>query len=189
MRPVREKNLHLFEHDPAEKLITEIHRHSIGVLLLLFNAVFLILLVLALLFYSLRYKETFTDSYDIAAGFDIGVLAVTIAVLLIILIIAGSAIAIYVYTNNYIIITDQKLILVSAKNLFARRVSQLSIGDVQDITVDQLSLLSRIFNYGTINIETAGEQAHFTFTMAEGPHECGKCIVDAHEQNLKLYGN
>jgi uncharacterized membrane protein YdbT with pleckstrin-like domain len=189
MKPIRHANLDLFEHDPDERLIGEVPRHPIGLVLIALNGLFLLIVLFVIGFFFVRYQEDvqtqagLTDTFD-AESVIIGLLAILAA-----LIVIGTLVALYVYRGNYIVLTDQKLVLINTRSIFARRVSQLSIGDVQDVTIDQATLLSRIFHYGTINIETAGEQAHFMFPYTPQPHQTGKAIVDAHEKNLQLYGN
>lgn len=189
MRPIKIADLSLFEHDPEEKIIGEVPRHSIGLYFIFFNAIFLsAILIGAMLLvakYELEAKSTvgLSDTPQVA-----GWLAVIIIVLIILLWI-GSFLAAVVYRRNYLVLTSHKLVLINSKNIVARKISQLSIGDVQDTTVNQNSLFSRIFNYGTLNIETAGEQANFQFFFVPNPTEVAKAIVESHEENLKLYGN
>lgn len=189
MRPVEKANIQLFEKDDKERLIGEVGRHPIGITLIAFNAVFLTVALLTGLFYALRYQTDAIETTGINTNTDFSPFLIGFVSLLLILILVGSVIAAYVYNNNFLVLTDQKLVLIFQKNLFARKVSQLSIGDVQDVTVDQNSFFSRFFHYGTIKIETAGEQANFSFPYAPHPHEAAKVIVQAHEENLQLYGN
>jgi len=189
MKPVRPRDLKLFEFDETEKLLGEIPRSHIGLLFIFFNGLMLGVVLLVLQFYAVRYEDSTQEMFNLRADMDLAGLITGLVLLIIVLILAGSLAAAYIYINSYIILTDQKLVLISTKGIFARRISQLSIGDIQDVTVDQNSFLSRIFNYGNINIETSGEQANFTFSLAHDPNQNGKYIVDAHEQNLKMYGN
>lgn len=189
MRTVKAANTLLFEKDDKERLIGEIPRHPIGVTLIIFNTVFLMVIILTGLFYALRHRTAAADSIGIETTANLSPVIIIVAVVLLMLILVGSTVATYVYTRNFLVLTDQKLVIIAQISLFARKVSQLSIGDVQDVTVEQPGLLSRIFNYGTIKIETAGEQANFSFNYAPDPFESAKIIVQAHEENLQLYGN
>jgi uncharacterized membrane protein YdbT with pleckstrin-like domain len=189
MKPVRPDHLHLFEHDEGETLIGEMGRHPIGIFLIFFNGGLILSVVLALLFLGIREQNLFLSGIGQADSYDASGILTLIAGLLAVLLTLGTFIAAYVYINNYLILTDRKLVFIRSKSIFARRISQLSIGDIQDVTVDQPTLLSRFFKYGTIYIETAGEQANFSFAYAVQPFELAKSIVDAHEKNLELYGN
>jgi hypothetical protein len=55
--------------------------------------------------------------------------------------------------------------------------------------VTQDGIFPRIFNYGTVVIETAGEQNNYIFTYTPFPYQVSKDIVGAHERNLQRYGN
>jgi hypothetical protein len=189
MHPLKRADLNLFEHDAEEEILGEIPRHPIGLFFIFFTTLFLILAILAALFYGIRHQTQLLDVMGVTTTLDIGRWLTIGAVTLVFLILVGAFMAAYVYDANYIVVTDQKLVFVNQKTIFARRISQLSIGDVQDVTVDQLTILSRIFRYGTLNIETAGEQAHFVVPYTSQPHVAGKAIVEAHEKNLHKYGN
>lgn len=189
MKPVRPDHLHLFEHEGNETIIGENSRHPAGMWLIIFNGVFLLSVLLALLFFAVRNQDQVLAPSGGEPSFDATGLITIVFSILAVLLVLGTLAAVYVYHNNYIVLTDRKLVLIRQTNIISRKVSQLSIGDVQDTTVDQNSLLSRIFKFGTINIETAGEQANFSFTYAEDPHNTAKAIVQAHEKNLELYGN
>jgi len=41
-----------------------------------------------------------------------------------------------------------------------------------------------MMNYGTLKIETAGEQTNFSFTFCPNPNHCAKVILDAREKML-----
>jgi hypothetical protein len=101
----------------------------------------------------------------------------------------GTGIGAYLYISNVILVTSEKLAQVLYKSIFNRKISQLSIGDVQDVTVNQVGLTARLFNYGTIIIETAGEQDNYDFTYVPDPYKKSKLIVGSHEVNLTKYGN
>lgn len=189
MKPVRPDHLHLFEHDDQEVIIGESGRHPIGVIVIFLNGLFLLFLVLTFLFFSISQQDSFLDRFSTTENLDASGPLTLIAFFLAFLLTVGTFLAAYVYVHNYIILTNRKVVLISTRNIFARRISQLSIGDVQDVTIAQDTLLSRIFKYGTVNIETAGEQANFSFAYAATPFDCAKAIVDAHEKNLELYGN
>lgn len=101
----------------------------------------------------------------------------------------GTAIGAYLYQANVVIVTSEKIAQLLYTTLFDRKISQLSIGDVQDVSVQQKGIFARIFNYGTLVVETAGEQNNYVFTFTPQPYETAKAIVGSHEENLKAFGN
>jgi uncharacterized membrane protein YdbT with pleckstrin-like domain len=88
-----------------------------------------------------------------------------------------------------ILVTSDKIAHILYRNLVDRKISQLALGDLQDVTVDQKGLLARLFGYGTLVIETAGEQNNFSFNFTPHPYTFAKEIVGAREESIKKYGN
>ena len=178
----------LIEFDKDEELLAEIRKHPIGLFIIYFTGFFVALVVLAATLVSSR----FLDSDILETGTDltkfrpalaiIGVLIAAFSVLL-------TLVAAHLYRSNVVLVTSEKIAQILYPSIFNRKISQLSIGDVQDATVSQKGLLSRLFNYGTITIETAGEQQNLTYTNTPNPYEAAKSIVWAHEQNMKRFGN
>lgn len=186
-QPAR-KLFDMIEFDDSESLVCEIRKHPFGLTLIYLGgfglAAFIILLAItaaALLPSSL---EGVSDDVSGAKPFIViaGLLIGGFAVLI-------TFVAAYIYRRNIIILTTQKITQMLQKSLITRKISQLSIGDVQDVTVHQDDLFARIFHYGTLVIETSGEQANYRFTYVPDPYQAAKHIVATHEDNMKEYGN
>lgn len=175
------------EFDANEELVTEIRKHPIGLLFILLTGGLVILATLGI--------TAFVLSADLDSFFQTNALNNLRPVFAIIsfLLIIGVAIATFIgaflYRNNVIYVTSEKIAQVLYITLFNRKISQLSIGDVQDATVTQNGILAHLFNYGTLVIETAGEQQNYTFTYIPDPYQQSKLVVGAHERNLQQYGN
>jgi hypothetical protein len=178
----------LIEFDEEEKLVYEIRKHWFGLYIIYF---FGTLVTVILLFIAVG-SAAITPDTQLGTGTDLSVLKMPIIVICFVLAIFSSivtAIAAYLYRSNVILVTTEKLAQVLNPALFNRKISQLSIGDAQDVTVDQRGIFPHLFHYGTLVIETAGEQQNYTFTYAPEPYRCAEAIVSAHEENLKKYGN
>lgn len=183
------KNLFkLIEFDADERLIWEVRKHPVGLFIIYASGTIIALLMFVIFVVGgVSAGENFLD-----LGIDISgyrAVLILIGLVLAILAIGVTAIAGYLYKNNVMLVTSDKIAQVLYRTLFDRKISQLSIGDVQDVTVTQKGVLARMFNYGTVVIETAGEQQNYTFTFVPDPYMCSKAIVGAHEENLKSYGN
>jgi hypothetical protein len=50
-------------------------------------------------------------------------------------------------------------------------------------------MFSLIFNYGTLKIETAGEQANFHFNMCPNPNYYAKLILEVREDLITKGGD
>ncbi|MBA3758477.1 PH domain-containing protein [Candidatus Saccharibacteria bacterium] len=178
----------MIEFDDNEELVWEIRKDPFGLFLIYFTGaaisavIFSVLVLGALLF----------DTDFLGLGIELGSLRpiiIAIGFFLTVFSLVGTAIGAYLYQSNVVLITSEKVAQLLYKTIFDRKISQLSIGDVQDVTVTQKGVLARIFKYGTLVIETAGEQANYNFTFTPDPYETAKAIVGAHEENLKKYGN
>ncbi len=189
MKPIKIANPKLFRHSAQEQIIGEARRHPIGVFFVVFSSFVLGTILIMLMAITERNQDTFQESFGVESTFNMsGVLGILVAVMLV-AVFVGMFLGIYVYKHNYVVLTDQKLVIVHSYGIIRRKVSQLSIGDIQDVSVNQKTVLSRIFRYGTIMIETAGEQANLQMNMISDPFDAVKAIAGEHEKNLKLHGN
>lgn len=185
---VGQKYLHLIEKDQDETIVYEIRKHPFGLVGIYATGLFVVFSVMGVALIVWRYSQG--DQFGIGSDTSfIGPIAVFLGGVLSILSLAMTAVAAYLYQSNVVYVTSDKIAQVLQNTLFDRKISQLSIGDVQDVTTQQKGLFARMFNYGTLVIETAGEQSNYTFTYTPKPYEASRAIVNAHEENLKQYGN
>jgi uncharacterized membrane protein YdbT with pleckstrin-like domain len=178
----------LIEFDDEEKLVYEIRKHWFGLYIIYLSGTFVTII---LLFVAIG-AAAITPDNQFGTGMDFTSVRMPVIVLCFFVAIFSAivtAIAAYLYRSNVILVTSEKLAQVLNPSLFNRKISQLSIGDAQDVTVNQRGIFPHLFNYGTIVIETAGEQQNYTFTYAPEPYVCAEAIVSSHEENLKKYGN
>jgi len=175
------------EFDPEEELIMEIRKHPFGLVLVILGGLFIMLAIFALgLLTTVVDLDNFLSTSSLN---DLRPAFAVITFIMLILAVGGMFIAVFLYRSNVIFVTSEKIAQVVYISLFNRKISQLSIGDVQDATVHQRGIFAHIFNFGTLVIETAGEQQNYTFTYVPDPYTASKLIVGAHEGNLKAYGN
>lgn len=180
------KYFHFIEFDENEELIMEIRKHPFGLFLIMLTGGFIMLVLLLI--------ASLGGAADAGGFLGINVSSYrAVFFVVIFLLILGVAVSTFIgaflYTSNVIFLTSEKLAQVLYLSLFNRKISQLSIGDVQDVTVTQKGILAHIFNYGTLVVETAGEQQNYTFSFVPDPYQTSKAIVGAHEFNLQKYGN
>lgn len=80
------------------------------------------------------------------------------------------------------IVTDQRVIDIDQNALFARDVSTLSLDMVQDATARNKGVLSNIFNFGDVVIQTSGTQQFFEFHNVLHPTEIATIVHDLADQ-------
>lgn len=182
------KLFNFIEFDADEKLVGEVRKHPFGLITIYFTGG---LVIFSLILFLIAGPAFLAGSGFIPSA-QSGLVRAIISILGVILVslaVIMTAIGVYLYNHNAMIITSEKLAQVLYKTIFDRKISQLSIGDIQDVTVTQKGIFARLFNFGTIVVETSGEQQNYTFTFVPEPYTVAKQIVGAHEENLKKYGN
>ena len=138
---------------------------------------FLVLSLVAL--YGLNLLVRYSDSFarvgsPVLAGLALGATAVFGLVL--------AYVSWVVYRENRLVITTQNLYKVTKYSLFSRMVSQFSLLRLQDVTASQNGILPSMLNYGTVTIETAGEEENFIFHQVKDPQELALRIMGHHRR-------
>lgn len=163
---------------PDETEVTTIHRHVIGIALFYVQAAVGLAAAVALIYFVLPSVLTTSDEnqlYKLGALVILGLFALIFLILLV---------ATFVYRQSKLVITNKHLTQILQQGLFGRKISQLSLSNVEDVTSEQHGMLAMIFNYGTLKVETAGEQANFHFNTCPHPNYYAKQILEARERLL-----
>lgn len=168
---------HLMEQvDADETKLFETRKHPLGIILLYIQASLGMILAVGLSYFLIPVVIT-----DTAMAFNIANIFTSIAILLTFIILT---IATIIYRENRVIVTDRNITQVLQYGLFSRKVSQLNIENIEDVTAVQQGILATMFNFGTLKIETAGEQVNFHFSYCPRADYYAKVILDAREKML-----
>lgn len=187
LSPIGQKYFKLIEFDDEERLELEIRKHFIGLFFIVLTGLFI---MAAIIVVTIALTLGLQDRQVVATGGgDFSAVVILIGFILAILAGISMAIGAYLYRSNVVFITNQKIAQVLYLTIFNRKISQLNIGDVQDVTVSQRGFFAHIFNFGTLVIETAGEQQNYTFTFVPDPYQSAKTIIGLHEKNIAQFGN
>ncbi len=87
---------------------------------------------------------------------------------------------------NIYIVTNERLVDIDFYYLLYKHFSQAELTKVQDISYTAGGILSTIFNYGTVRVETAGEMPNLEFDMVPYPQrvvETIRSLIEQTEQN------
>lgn len=84
------------------------------------------------------------------------------------------------------IVTNRRIINIEQKGLFARTVSEQKLSRVQDVTSDIKGMFATLFDFGTVHIQTAGEEARFIFKQIPDPYHVARKIAKLSEQSRKF---
>lgn len=93
------------------------------------------------------------------------------------------------WTNNFLdmlIVTDKRVIDIEQISLFHRDASSFYLDRIEDITVERRGLLSNVFNYGHIHIQTAGEDRELMIHHVGEPERVRKIISETQHELEKI---
>lgn len=176
-----DKNDPLLNLDPSEVVLHTVKRHPIGVVFIYIATIVGLLVNFIVLFLIIRYQDDLgLDGWEMVVS--------SVFIMFAFFILFAGYVSWYLYTQSKLVITNESIIQILQQGVFDRKVSQLNLSKVQDVTVDQEGLFSTMFGYGTLTIESAGEAANYRFKYANNPIKNSKYLVEAHEQYLnELY--
>ena len=78
------------------------------------------------------------------------------------------------------VVTDRRIVDIDQKTLFHRDMITARLEKIQDITVTVNGVLPTVFGYGTMHIETAGDNPDFVIENAAHPYDAKEKILAAH---------
>lgn len=162
--------------DDDETKLIEVRKHPIGLAIVYAQTAVGLLVAISFLFFIIP-----TVMADPDAGFWVALSLSFFAFLF-----AGIVLTIstYIFKQNRIIVTDRNITQILQYGLFSRKVSQLNIVNVEDVTSEQRGVMQTSMNYGVLKVETAGEQANFIYDFCPNSGNVAKIILDAREKML-----
>ncbi len=85
------------------------------------------------------------------------------------------------FTSYYLdisIITTERIIDIDQQGLFGRTIAELHLSRIQDVKSEVKGIFATMFNYGMIEVETAGEEENFKFQQVHDPNGARQKILD-----------
>lgn len=164
--------------EPGENVLTVVHRSVIGLLGIYLVAVLAIAAIVALVI--TMSPDTFDTSNATISG-PMSAIIVLSAILLVAILFTAT----YIYRQSRLLVTDRSLVQIMQKTLFIRKVSRLSMSNVEDVNEEQRGLLATVFNYGTLTVQTAGTEDNFIFTLCPNPTKLADRIIEARQAYAK----
>jgi uncharacterized membrane protein YdbT with pleckstrin-like domain len=164
--------------EPGEHVLEVIHRSVIG-LIGIYLVAFVAVGAIAALVISLS-PGTFDTSSDTISG-ALSAIMILSAILLVLILFTAT----YIYRQSRLLLTDRSLVQIMQKTLFNRKVSRLSMSNVEDVSEEQRGLLASIFSYGTLTVQTAGTMENFIFTLCPNSARLADRIIEARQRYAK----
>lgn len=172
---------HIPHHKEGEKIILLLRRHYFIILTKI--AFWAIVAILPPIFY-LIFGEILAKLFSNEIFGPIVVLFTSIYYLYIWLFAFHSFVDYYL---DVWIVTNERIINMEQKGLFARVVSEQKLFRIQDTTSELKGFFSTLLDYGTVYIQTAGEQQRFIFKQVPGPYNVARKIGEIVEKNKKFH--
>lgn len=155
-----------------QDLVAEVRRHWFGLIsvyILTCLTLFLVLFVI---------KNQFLQDIGFWDSLVFGVLLI-FSLLVIFFLIAK------IYASNKLTISAVDVRQMTRDALFSTKSSVLGLANIEDVTVVRKGVFAHIFNYGTLNIETAGEQVNFQFIYCPQPEKHKQLLMQARQKYLE----
>lgn len=89
------------------------------------------------------------------------------------------------YDLDVWIVTNQRILDIEQRGLFSRTISELAISQVEDVTSVVKGKLATFLDFGTVEIQTAGEKARFIFEQVPSPRKITETIIHQHALAMK----
>jgi len=87
-------------------------------------------------------------------------------------------VAILDFYYDIIIVTDRRMVDIDQEQLLFRSISELNLEEVEDVNSSISGFMQTLFGYGTILVQTAGEQENFIAKNFRNPREIASIISD-----------
>ena len=158
----------------SQPLVAEVRRHWFG----LFSLYALMLggfLLIALIFFMLD-ADLWLDNLALVASLSLSLLILFVPLCFLIN---------YVYWGNIFRIYETEVRLLARRAVFYSKFSILGLANVEDVTFERQGVFAHVMDYGTLNVETAGEQENFIFKYCPRPEKQTRLLMETREKYLK----
>ncbi|MBI2356719.1 PH domain-containing protein [Candidatus Dojkabacteria bacterium] len=159
--------------DKGESVVLIVRKHP---------AVFIprYLAIIGLLLTPLLFFAAFSGTGDFSPIYNFGV---GLLFLLLAFTVACDTYFKWYYSVN--IITDIRIVDVDFNNILFHRFSEAHLDKIEDVSHSPAGVLSSIFDYGDVYIQTAGSKPEFEFTGVPRPRDIQDTLLDLLEMKKK----
>jgi uncharacterized membrane protein YdbT with pleckstrin-like domain len=166
---------------PDEKVVLLIRRHFFAILPYVITASFIYFVGLLMVFVIPALLPSFVSGFV----YNIYILVVSC------LFLFTTAFLFHNWALHYLrvaILTDDHFVEVAQAGLFSRKVSQMSLDKVQDVSANQKGVINTMFNLGTVDVQTAGELPNFLIELVPDPSGIAQKVMQIEEEYCERVG-
>jgi len=94
-----------------------------------------------------------------------------------------------VWTNWYLdfwIVTDKRIVSIDQIRFFVRQMTVFRMERIQDVMVEIRGLISTFLNFGTLHVQTAGEDQNFYIRNVPNPQRIKDAIMSEHDAAIEM---
>ena len=88
------------------------------------------------------------------------------------------------YYLDILIVTNQRLIDVDQRTLFARDVATAPLRNVEDVKIESIGIFATLFHFGNLYIQTAAEQREIMIYGIRRPERAKDIIMAAYQKAI-----
>lgn len=163
------------QHD-NEVIISVIHRHWFSVVL----HYMIVIVILFIQVVSVALLPLFSETIGVDFSLDLFWLGQIIIITF--LVLYGAFIWIDYWLDVWVV-TNQRIINIEQKGLFARNISELHFQSVQDVTSKVHGLIPTLLNYGDVEVQTAAEKGRFLFRNIPDPYKVRAMLIEKQKES------
>ncbi len=157
----------LAEGAGEEKLVIFLRRHWINLFLQIWPLLFFLILIGGVYFFLFNFGSL--GDGEILLSFGAAVVSLFL-----------WAFLFFIFIDYYLdvwVITNERIINIEQKGLFKREVSELRLEKVQDLTTEIGGIISTLFDFGDLYVQTAGKRERFLFKSIPHPERIKDVIL------------
>lgn len=85
------------------------------------------------------------------------------------------------------IVTDERILDIDQEGVFMRKVSELPLHRIQDVHVEVKGVFATLFNFGTIEVQTAGTEQRFEFAGIPDPQRVSRQVLELAHDDARFH--
>lgn len=144
-----------------EYILAVVTRHPVGMFKIWLGA------LVAMMAFMGLYLTLFSNPNSALA--DMASIAVAVLAVMIVLCVIGTLVMSLIYNSNRLFITNESIIEETQRTLLYKHEQTVGLTQVEDASYTQRGVLPLLFNYGTIQFSTEGDETTYIFTYAPNP--------------------
>lgn len=163
--------------EKGENVFLLIRKHWFNYIIFFLLDLLMFVPVIVLIIYSISNPDFF--------GSDVFIFLIAILTVFILTILATQLYGFVDYYLDVYIVTNERIVDICQDGLFKRKISELHLRQVQDVSADVTGIWGTLLRFGDVQIQTAAERENFIFKSVPQPYNVAKQILDLHEDYIE----